>query len=43
MKNLNESNNKQKFLEQKVDTLGKQNEEFIIQNQQIFQEIVNKK
>lgn len=43
MKTLNETNEKQKLLEFKVESLGKQNEEFIIQNQQMLQEIKNKK
>ena len=43
MKTLTETNDKQKVLEFKVEALGKQNEEFIIQNQQMLQEIKNKK
>lgn len=43
VKTLNETNEKQKRLESKVEELGKQNEEFIIQNQQMLQEIVNKR
>ena len=43
IKTLNETNEKQKVLEYKVESLGKQNEEFIIQNQQMIQEIINKK
>ncbi len=43
IKTLNETNEKQKVLEYKVEALGKQNEEFIIQNQQMIQEIISKK
>jgi uncharacterized protein YbaP (TraB family) len=43
IKTLNDTNEKQKVLECKVENLGKQNEEFIIQNQQMIQEIINKK
>jgi hypothetical protein len=43
IKTLNDTNEKQKVLEYKVESLGKQNEEFIIQNQQMIQEIINKK
>lgn len=42
MKSLNETNEKQSNLETKVEHLGKQNEEFILQNQQMLQEIINK-
>jgi hypothetical protein len=43
VKTLNETNNKQRHLEYKVEELGKQNEEFIYQNQQMLQELINKK
>ncbi len=43
IKTLDEMNNKQRMLDYKVEELGKQNEEFIIQNQQMLQELVNKK
>lgn len=42
IKTLNETNERQKNLEYKCETLGKQNEEFIIQNQQIMKELLNK-
>lgn len=43
MKHLQLTNERQKDLEYKVESLGKQNEEFMIQNNQILQEIVNKR
>jgi hypothetical protein len=43
IKNLNETNDKHKNLEKKVESLSKQNENFIMQYQQIFQEVLNKK
>lgn len=43
MKTLNETTEKQKFIENKVESLGKQNEEFIIQNQQMLHEIKAKR
>ncbi len=43
IKTVNETNEKQKLLEQKVEILSKQNDEFLIQNQQIYQELLNKK
>jgi len=43
MKILNSTNEKQRHLEMKVEMLGKQNEEFIIQNEQMMQELHNKK
>jgi hypothetical protein len=43
MKTLNETIDRQKSLENKVENLGKQNEEFLIQNQQMLQEIISKK
>jgi hypothetical protein len=43
IKTIKDTNDKQKLLELKVEHLGKQNEEFIIQNQQMLQEILNKK
>lgn len=42
-KHLTDTSNKQTDLEEKVECLGKQNEEFVLQNQQIMEEIVNKK
>jgi hypothetical protein len=42
VKNLNDTNEKQKILEKKVESLSLQNEGFIIQNQQIIQEVINK-
>jgi hypothetical protein len=42
VKNLNETNERQKMLEKKVESLTLQNEGFIIQNQQIIQEVINK-
>lgn len=43
IKILNSTNEKQKQLEMKVEMLGKQNEEFIMQNEQMIQELHNKK
>jgi hypothetical protein len=43
IKTLNDTVEKQKSLEFKCESLGKQNEEFIIQNQQIIKELINKK
>jgi hypothetical protein len=43
IKILNTTNEKQKQLEMKVEMLGKQNEEFIMQNEQMMQELHNKK
>lgn len=43
MKILNSTNEKQRTLEMKVEMLGKQNEEFILQNEQMMQELHNKK
>ncbi len=43
MKILNSTNEKQRQLEMKVEMLGKQNEEFILQNEQMMQELHNKK
>ena len=43
IKTLNETNEKQKTLEYKCESLGKQNEEFIMQNQQMIKELINKK
>jgi hypothetical protein len=40
---LSTSNEKQSQLERKVEMLGKQNEEFIIQNEQMIQELQHKK
>jgi hypothetical protein len=42
MKNLTDTNERQKNLEKKVESLTIQNEGFIIQNQQIIQEVINK-
>jgi hypothetical protein len=43
MNNLNETNELQKSLESKVENLGKQNEEFMMQNKIMLQEIKNKR
>ena len=43
MKILNSTTEKQRTLEMKVEMLGKQNEEFILQNEQMMQELHNKK
>jgi hypothetical protein len=43
VKILSTTNDKQKQLEMKVEMLGKQNEEFIMQNEQMMQELHNKK
>lgn len=43
IKTVNDTNEKQKQLEHKVEILSKQNEEFLIQNQQIYQELISKK
>ena len=40
---LNNSNEKQTQLERKVEMLGKQNEEFIMQNEQMITELQHKK
>ena len=42
-KTMNWTVDKQISLEKKVDELGKQNEEFIIQNQQMLHETLNNK
>jgi hypothetical protein len=42
VKNLNETTERQKMLEKKVEGLTLQNESFILQNQQIIQEVINK-
>jgi hypothetical protein len=42
MKSLGETNEKQKALEKKVETLTSQNDSFLRQNQQIIQEVINK-
>lgn len=43
VKSLNDTTDRQKVLECKVESLGKQNEEFILQNQQMLKDIINKK
>ena len=42
IKSVNENSDKQKDLEEKVEKLGKQNEDFLMQNQQMLQEIMSK-
>ena len=42
IKSVNENSEKQKDLEEKVEKLGKQNEDFLLQNQQMLQEIISK-
>jgi len=42
IQSVNENSNKQKNLEEKVEKLGKQNEDFLTQNQQMLQEILKK-
>ena len=42
MKNVEQNTEKQKYLEKKIDTLTKKNEEFILQNQQMLNEIISK-
>ena len=42
IKSVNDNSDKQKDLEEKVEKLGKQNEDFLMQNQQMLQEIMSK-
>jgi hypothetical protein len=41
-RNIGETNDKQRTLESKVEVLGKQNSDFLYQNEQLLQEIINK-
>ena len=42
IKSVNENTDKQRNLEEKVEKLGKQNEDFLLQNQKMLQEIITK-
>ena len=42
IKSVNDNSDKQKDLEEKVEKLGKQNEDFLMKNQQMLQEIMSK-
>lgn len=42
MKSVKESNDKQNELDDKVEKLGKQNEDFLLQNEQMLKEIISK-
>ena len=42
IKSVNENTDKQRNLEEKVEKLGKQNEDFLLQNKKMLQEIVSK-
>ena len=42
MENVNQNTEKQKYLEEKIDNLTKKNDEFILQNQQMLNEIISK-
>ena len=42
IKSVNDNSDKQKDLEEKVEKLGKQNEDYLMKNQQMLQEIISK-